>query len=266
MGVAGAALASTIASWLGFAFIAVAFWRRWGKAPKGPAALGLSWRELGRVVRFGLPNGLNWFLELAAFQVFVNVVFAQLGDTSVAALNVVIAINSLSFMPAFGLASAGAILAGQAIGRGDRAAVWPQVRVTLACAGAWMGLIGAAYLIAPHALLSLFSSNAPEIVPVGVPMLMLSAFWQLFDATSMTFNETLRAAGDTTWTAAARLILAWAVFTPAGLLVVRVWHGGPNEAMLCLAGYIALLGIALALRFKSGAWKRIELIEPKLTA
>ena len=78
---------------------------------------------------------MNWFLEFAAFQVFINFVLASLGDDTVAALNVVLAVNSISFMPAFGLASAGAILAGQAIGRGDRDAVWPQVRVTLACTG-----------------------------------------------------------------------------------------------------------------------------------
>src|SRR5262249_48207576 len=119
MGVNGAALASTIASFLGFAFLAVAFWRRWGNAPTARAT-NLSARELARVLRFGFPNGVNWFFEFAAFQLFVNGVLAHLGDETVAALNVVIAVNSLSFMPAFGLASAGAILAGQAIGRGAR--------------------------------------------------------------------------------------------------------------------------------------------------
>src|ERR1041385_778536 len=53
MGVNGAALASTIASFLGFAFLAVAFWRRWGGAPRARAR-GLSLRELRRVLRFGL--------------------------------------------------------------------------------------------------------------------------------------------------------------------------------------------------------------------
>jgi MATE family multidrug resistance protein len=81
----------------------------------------LSRRELARVVRFGLPNGLKWFLEFAAFQLFVNVVLSNLGDQTVAALNavLVLAVNTVGFMPALGLASAGAILAGQAIGRGD---------------------------------------------------------------------------------------------------------------------------------------------------
>ena len=97
----------------------LAFTRGWGGAPR-TGKLNLSRRELGRVVRFGLPNGFNWFLEFAAFQVFVNFVLSNLGDQTVAALNAVLAVNTIGFMPAFGLASAGAILAGQAIGRGAR--------------------------------------------------------------------------------------------------------------------------------------------------
>src|SRR6185312_14300201 len=103
----GAAISSVIATWLGFLFLLVAFWRGWGGAPKQKGPLGLSARELWRVARFGLPNGLNWFLEFAAFAAFINVVVAKLGGVTVAALNVVIAVNSLAFMPAFGLASAG---------------------------------------------------------------------------------------------------------------------------------------------------------------
>lgn len=262
LGVNGAALASTLASWLGLAFLVVAFWRRWGGAPRARGPLRLSLHELGRVARFGLPNGLNWFLEFAAFQLFINGVVASLGDHTVAALNVVLAVNSLSFMPAFGLASAGAILAGQAIGRGERDAVWPQVRTTLLVAATWMGVIGALYLLAPGAVLSLFESDAArELVAVGTSMLAISAAWQLFDAAGMTLSETLRAAGDTFWTAAVRLILAWAVFTPAAFLVVRVWGGGAVGAMLCLVAYLGLLAVALAWRFRSGAWRRIELIE-----
>jgi MATE family multidrug resistance protein len=92
----------------------------------------------------------------------------------------------------------------------------------------------------------------------------MSALWQLSDAVSMTLAETLRAAGDTAWTATARLVLAWGVFTPAAFLVVREGGGGPVEAMLCLVGYLTLLAVALAWRFKTGAWRKIELIEPSL--
>jgi MATE family multidrug resistance protein len=271
MGVNGAALSSTIGSVIGFSFLIVAFWRRWGMAIGGAPAPArrrpqLSLRELWRVIRFGFPNGLNWFGDFAAFQLFVNVVFASLGDDTLAALNVVIAINSVAFMPAFGLASAGAILAGQAIGAGQKDAVWPQVKLTISVAAVWMCTIGATYLLAPRPLLQLFNSSQSSsvFVTVGVTMLLISAAWQLFDAIGITLSETLRAAGDTTWTATARLVLAWAVFVPSGYIVVMHYDGGPVGAMLCLVGYIALLAALFAYRFRSGAWRKIELIEPKL--
>ncbi len=267
MGVNGAALSSTIGSWVGFAFLAVAFYRRWGGAPRGRGRLGLSLRELSRVIRFGLPNGMNWFLEFAAFQlVFVNFVFSGLGDELVAALNVVIAINSVSFMPAFGLASAGAILAGQAIGRGDRDAVWPQVKVTLLCTMTWMGAIGVVYVALPVPLMDLFNEGgrSAALVTTGATMLAISAAWQLFDAIGITLSETLRSAGDTFWTASMRFVLAWVLFLPASFYVVRELDGGALGAMACLVGYLALLAGAFAYRFRSGTWRRIELIEPKL--
>ncbi len=285
MGVAGAALSTAIASWVGCGVLLIAFWRRWGGAPPRPARLGLSLQELWRVARFGLPNGLNYFLEFAAFQIFVNVMLAGLGDVPVAAMNVVMAINSISFMPAFGLASAGAILAGQAIGAGQKDAVGRIVRLTLLCTMTWMGVIGALYFVAPEALLGLFDSHgsggnldptappfggasargpAASLVAIGVSMLAISAAWQLFDAVGMTLGETLRAAGDTTWPMAMRILLAWVVFIPSSYLVVEVWGGGAIGAMVCVVGYIGLLGLLLAYRFRSGKWKSIELIEPKL--
>jgi MATE family multidrug resistance protein len=266
LGVDGAAWASTIASWLGFGFIAVGFGRGWGNAPRALGPLKLSIRELRRVVRFGLPNGFNWFLEFAAFQLFVNGLLASLGDETVAALNAVLAVNSISFMPAFGLASAGAILAGQAIGRGDREAVWPQVKVTLLCTMTWMGVIGSLYLLNPGWVLSLFEEEGKSgrLVEIGTTMLAISAAWQLFDAVSMTLAETLRAAGDTAWTAKARLLLAWLVFMPSAFVVVNTLHGGPVGAMICLVVYLGMLATALAVRFRSNVWKDIDLIEPKL--
>jgi Na+-driven multidrug efflux pump len=54
------------------------------------------------------------------------------------------------------------------------------------------------------------------------------------------------------------------VFTPSAFVIVWHLHGGPVGAMFCLVGYLGLLAIALTWRFRSGAWKQIQLIEPKL--
>ncbi|HEX2877900.1 MAG TPA: MATE family efflux transporter, partial [Polyangiaceae bacterium] len=144
-GVAGAAWAATLATWLGFAVALLVLLKRWGQ--EDLPRISMSWRglrmaEFRRVLRFGLPNGINWFLEFGAFVLFVNMVVTHLGTTALAAFNVMIQINSLSFMPAFGLASAGAVLVGEAIGRRALHEVARFVRLTAAVAGVWMFSVG----------------------------------------------------------------------------------------------------------------------------
>jgi len=262
LGVAGAAIASAIATWIGFAALAYAFHRGLGGAPRPAGPLHLRVSELRRVIRFGLPNGLNWFLEFAAFLIFINVVIVDLGTPTLAAMNVVLQINTVSFMPAFGIASSGAILAGQAIGRGAHREVPRIVWLTLRTTAAWMATIALIYLIAPTALVGVFRPRdvpAETLLAAGVVMLQISAAWQLFDATAMTFSEVLRAAGDTTWPMMARLALAWILFVPVSVVWIMVLGGREVAAMLCLIVYLAILAGLLARRFLGGAWRRIDL-------
>lgn len=259
-GVQGSAWASVLASWLGFGVVALRFAR---ERVAGP--LGLKLGELARVVRFGLPNGVSWFLEFSAFTMFVNLVVGHLGTTELAAFNVILQINSVSFMPAFGLASAGAIQVGEAIGAGARERVWPIVRRTGSVAAVWRVSVGCIYLAIPAALVDPFrprGAPAGALVATAVQMLTLSAIWQFFDAVGLTLSEALRAAGDTAWCMGARVVLAWVAFMPAGLLLVRYGGGDTNVVMLTLAAYIVAMAVAFGLRFWSGAWKRIVLLEP----
>jgi MATE family multidrug resistance protein len=266
-GVAGSAWASVIASWLGFTVVAFGFFRGRGyDKVRGP--LSLRWNELKRVLRFGLPNGINWFLEFAAFALFINVVVGHFGTSTLAAFNVVMQINSVSFMPAFGLASAGAILAGEAIGRRAHDEVASIVKLTGKVAGVWMGAIGLIYFTFPTRILGLFSSAegpSVELLATGAVMLGLSAIWQLFDAISITLSEALRSAGDTTWCMGARIVLAWFVFTPISWIAVLKLGGGVYTVMSALIGYLALLAGAFTWRFLSGKWREIDMVgEPSV--
>jgi multidrug resistance protein, MATE family len=264
-GAAGSAWAATFANGLGFAVVALAFARGWG-CKEALATSRLRFVELRRVLRFGLPNGVNWFLEFAAFVLFINVVVGHMGTTVLAAINVVFQINSISFMPAFGVASAGAILVGEAMGAKRFERVWPLVRLTSIVTCGWMISAGAIYFAFPGALFGLFlprEAEADHLLAVGTTMLMLAAFWQLFDALCITLSEALRAAGDTAWCMRARIALAWFVFTPVTWVAVLVLDAGIVPMMLCLIGYIALLAGALAWRFHSGRWRQIELLEPE---
>src|SRR5262249_47595121 len=151
-------------------------------------------------------------------------------------------INSISFMPAFGLASAGAVLVGQAIGRDERDDVPRLLRLTAGVALGWQGAAGLLYLAAPRLLMSAFASDArsAELVRVGATMLAMSAAWQLFDALGLTVGEALRAAGDTAWCMWTRLVSAWTVFVPIAWYAVTVRGGGPAAAIGVTIFYVAV--------------------------
>jgi len=251
-----------IATWLGFAVIAFGFARGMGYE-RVAGRLTFVRAEFLRTLRFGLPNGVNWFLEFTAFAVFINLVVAHLGTRILAAFNVVIQINSISFMPAFGLGSAGAIMVGEAIGQRQQERVWPILRLTAKTAAVFMGSVGLIYLCFSSGLMSLFAGrgdDAEELLRVGASMLALSSVWQIFDALGLTFGEALRAAGDTAWCMYARVLLAWVVFTPLAWISVRVYDGGPNALIAAMIAYTALFALALTVRFASGRWRAIDLV------
>jgi len=259
LGPRGAALSNTLATGLAFLGLLAVFVRDCRRH-----GVGLLRRaELLRVLRFGLPAGFTWFFEFAAYAFFVNIVVAGLGTTSLAALMAVIQVNSVAFMPAFGLASGGAILVGQAIGarRGDR--VGALVRLTFAVAAIWQSLVALMYLAAPDLVLSAFArdpASAEALLAAGRRMLVLSAAWQLFDAAANVLAEALRAAGDTRFTFWARAVVSWLVWAPGSWISVRWLGGGDAAAVAWLVLYLAVLALVLFLRFRSGAWRRIVLV------
>ena len=262
LGVKGAAIASVIASFVGFFALFYVFWRGWFVQAYERTAVVLRASELLRMLRFGIPSGINWFLEFAAFALFINVIVAHLGTAVLAAMMVVFNINSVSFMPAFGISSAGAILTGQAIGANHKDSVPGIVARTAMLAAIWQGAVGLVYLVIPAILIGWFAPSADlveQLLEIGTVMLALSAAWQLSDAAAMSVSEALRAAGDTTWCMWARLTIAWCVFTPTAILTVIVWDGGYIAAMACLIGYLTVLAVVMWWRFLRGPWRDIDL-------
>jgi multidrug resistance protein, MATE family len=262
-GVAGAAWASTVATFVGFAVIGAGFVQDLRQSHRRVGRLRLG--EFGRMLRFGVPNGVNWFLEFASFAVFINVVMSHLGTTALAAFNVVIQVNSVSFMPAFGLSSAGAIMVGEAIGRRAFREVAEVVRLTAKLNCLFMGALGLVYLGFSRELMQLFAPRDGVVGPLlelGASMLVLSSVWQLFDAVGLTLGEALRAAGDTAFCMALRVGLAWLVFLPLGYVIVWRLDGSARDAMFAQVAYMGLLAGALYLRYRGGRWREISLLGP----
>jgi MATE family multidrug resistance protein len=134
-----------------------------------------------------------------------------------------------------------------------------------------MGLCGLAYLLFRHQLVRVFISaqqqaklspeQLQESLRIGAWVLIVAAGFQCFDALGIAYSGALRGAGDTLWPMAATLALSWGVMVPAGIAMVRLAPQltsiGP---WIAASGYVIILGLVLARRFESGAWRKIDLL------
>lgn len=263
LGIAGAALGSALSVAVGFGALLTNFLldarAEEGRIPR------LSLAEWARMIRFGFPAGLNWFFEFFAFIFFVDVIVANYGTLTLAAFMTALELNSVSFMPAFGIASAGAIVVGQQIGAEDHASVPSTVWRTFKLSAAWQGIVACLYLIFPTVIFSVFvresQADYEVLLSLGSFVVMYSASWQLCDAAATTLAEALRAAGDTDFTMWTRLALGWLFFAPGSYLTIKLWGAPLGWAVLWLVLYLGLLAVILWIRFQSGAWRSIELVE-----
>jgi MATE family multidrug resistance protein len=176
-------------------------------------------------------------------------------------------------MPAVGIAMAGTTLVGHSIGAGDRA--WARRvgnTIIRLCMG-YMGCVGLFLGLAGPWLIPLFvpatDAHAAEVVRVGVLVIWIAAAYQLFDGLNLGSGFCLRGAGDANVPAILVLVLSWFLFVPLAHMLSfepgQGWvEGLPQFGLGAVGGwlaaltYIFALAIALALRWRSGAWERIR--------
>lgn len=273
-GMAGAGWATTLAMTLGVALV-------WGAflAPSVRASYRshLTWRPsaagIRRVLAFGLPAGLFAAVDLAAFAVF-QLMQSSIGPVDGAATQLVMALTSLAYMPAFGFALAGTTLVGQAIGAGDRDWAFRVGNASILLQVVYMGALAVLLALAGPWLLGWFvaegSVDAAAVMQLGTTLLWIAAAYQIFDALNMGSAFCLRGAGDVRVPTAMLFVLAWLGFVPLAHALSfapgQGWvHFLPQFGLGALGGwlaalaYIVVIGLTLLARWRSGAWRAIRL-------
>jgi MATE family multidrug resistance protein len=256
-GIAGAGVATSIAEWVGVVVLAIAFTRpalvrRFGGRPVAPSRV-----RIRRFLRTGAPIGGQWVLDMSAFAIFTTLV-ARMGDASMAATQAMIALLTLSFMQAIGIGLAATTLVGRYKGAGSLDAALRSLVSALKLAVALAVGIAALFLLAPQALIGLFTDD-PDVLALAGPLLALGAAFQSFDALQIVIGGALRGAGDTRWPFVVQTLLAWALRLPLVWLFAFFWEAGVIGAWYAEFAFILALTAALAWRFRSGAWKEVAI-------
>ena len=269
LGIRGAGWA-TIISW-GFSvalFALLIFRHKHEQRHKTRSAWRLDPALMRRLLSFGVPGGVELFLDLFGFMAFILIV-GRIGTNELAATNMVFSLNHFSFLPMIGLNIAAETLVGQTMGAGK-----PKngIRVgtnTVHLCVLWGAMVGAVFLLAPGPLLAAFkpaSFTAAQYAPIaatGRVLLIFVAFYTLFDGIAIAYSGALKGAGDTRFVMMLSVVFSIFVMVLPCYVIVEVLHLGLYHAWACVMAYLVLYAGGTWLRFRAGKWQHIKMVRGK---
>jgi MATE family multidrug resistance protein len=241
--------------------------RRYEEAFGTRSGWRIDWALLGRMLYYGLPSGVVVAIDVLSWALFI-VFIGRMGELELTVTTIAFTLNLFAYLPAMGLGQAVGILVGQNQGKGD-----PDTSARITWRGLYyaMGINGTVavfFLIMPQTLAWMFQDPAttPNWEQVSVLVALTLRFvvlYVLFDTMNLVFSHALRGAGDTLFVSVLGLVLAWPV------LVIPTWAAyryqfGMFFAWGAATVFVILLALAFLLRFLSGKWRSMRVIEETL--
>lgn len=267
-GVAGAAVATVFGTFVELlipvcVFLGPEFNRLYGTR----RAWRFESRTVREIFRIGWPKSLTFGNEMVCWSIFMSYLVGLFGEEHLTAGWIALRYMHLSFMPSVGISVAVTAVVGRYIGAGlpdvaNRRA-WLGVRLAVA----YMGLCALGFVLFREPLTRVFirtddPGEAERIVDIASRLLICAAVFQVFDAMAITISGALSGAGDTVWTGVFTMVASWLFIVAGGWLMVeyvpKLESLGP---WLGAATYIIILGLAFTLRWTSGKWREIRLVE-----
>lgn len=256
MGFDGIAIGTCIAYTVGGLMLLAILFKRRGFMRLYPHRMRPHWAPLKRILRLGLPNGVESGLHWIANFAVVGAA-NHLGNAAVTAHWNAIRIESVSFLTGMGFAVAAQTLVGQSLGMGEPKRARRCAYLAYAMGGGAMALAGVVFVIFGRPLAGLLSQN-PEVIDQTTACIRTTGVIQWAFAASLIFGSAMRGAGDTLRVMQLNLATIFGIRFVGVVLVVYVYGLGLQAVWYCLCGDLLMRGILMAARFRFGAWDRAK--------
>jgi MATE family multidrug resistance protein len=237
-------------------FVTVVWQHRKKKLPLFRPPLIPDLARIRELLRIGLPAATQILFEIGVFAT-VTALIAKLDAASLAAHQIALNCASLTYMVPLGISSAAAVRVGQAIGRRDPAGAGRAGWTAIMMGAGFMSIAALALVFAPRLIVRIFTPD-PQVMRIGVKLLLVAAAFQLFDGLQSVATGALRGAGETRIPMLSSLVAYWVVGLPLG------YYLGFNRGLGALGLW---MGLALSLMFIASAlmlawrWKVGQLVE-----
>ena len=204
-------------------------------------------------LKIGAPMGLQHVL-MGGAQIVSTLIVAPLGTVAIAAHSLAITVESLCYMPGYGIAEAATTLVGQGIGAGQQLLTRSFARMSVGLGIVVMTFMGVLMWVFAPQLMSLMSP-VTEVVALGTQVLRIEAWAEPMFAAAIVCNGVFIGAADTLLPAVMSLGSMWLVrLTLAATLASRFGLVGVWWAM---AIELTFRGLIFLARLLSGKWQKI---------
>jgi len=253
MGVAGAAVATTIGRSAGVFYAASRLWKGAGHIAVHREHLAVRVSAMVKLARLCAVGTFQILISTAAWIGLIRIL-ASFGSVVVAGYGIAIRIVIFALMPAFGLSNAAATMVGQSLGAKDPAraeeSVWTASRYNLA----FLGALGVVFVLLAPWIVSAFTPD-PDVAHVATLALRIIGLGFPLYAFGMVLTQSFNGAGDT-WTPTwINLFVFWLLEIPAAWLLSKHTALGYRGGFVAVLVAYTALALVSALIFRQGRWK-----------
>ena len=217
-----------------------------------PGSFRLKGDTIKTAFKIGAPMGLQHLL-MGGAQVVSTIIVAPLGTVAIAANSMAITVESLCYMPGYGIAEAATTLVGQSIGAGQRLLTRSFARISVSLGIGVMTVMGVLmWLFAPE-LMSVLSP-VDAIVQLGAEVLRIEAWAEPMFAAAIVCNGVFIGAADTLKPAIMSLVSMWCVRLTLAATLARDY--GLRGVWIAMATELTFRGTIFLLRLWKGGWQK----------
>jgi MATE family multidrug resistance protein len=257
-GLVGSAWSTTIVRWAMLVAMLAYVLSRSELAPFVGVSLKPVAARLRRMLVIGAPIGGQLAAEIGVFA-FAVIMMGWLSPVAQAAHQVAINIASATFMVALGTSLAGTIRVGQHVGAGSRRGVQRAALTTYVLVLTFMSLCALVFLAAPRWILGLYTRD-PQIIAVGLTLMVMAAAFQVFDGAQVAGLCALRGAADTRVPMWITVLAYWVIGAPAAYLLGFHTSLGAQGVWLGLVISLIVAAVLLGWRVRRVLWARPALV------
>ena len=216
-----------------------------------------SWRVIKRILRVGVPTGLQFIFEVSAFGA-TAIMMGWLGTKPLAAHQIAINLASISYMMATGIAAAAAIRVGNQLGRRQYLTMREVGYACFIMVAIFMGIAAILFILFRNMFPTLYVED-PEVIRIAASLLIVAAFFQISDGIQVVGMGALRGMEDVRVPALIAVTSYWLIGIPSGYFLGFVVNLGAQGVWWGLL--IGLTTAAMLLYARFGKTSR-RLAEP----